>query len=182
LIVSTGGFTGAATALGGVGRGFTGLGTGFGVGLGTGFGTGLGALVGTGGVTGGVLFATGGGVFTLAALGTTGVEASGVAAPVITGTDVPGVVALMLVSGGVAATSVTLMETSCTRRSLLLKRLPGMPSPGKSNFRLRMSACNTSEITSACFSSRRKRQRRQSRRRVRFLERAGLSDLTVDDV
>lgn len=44
-------------------------------------------------------------------------------------------------SSGLDATAiVTFREAASTRRSALLKRLPGRPKPGKSNFRLRISA------------------------------------------
>jgi hypothetical protein len=180
-MVSTRGLTGTATALGGVGRGLTGLGNGLGVGFGDGFGAGLGALVGAGGCTGGALLATGGAP---AALGTASAVAPGVAAPVITGTEVlcGGVAGLTLVTAGDTAARVTLTETSCMRRSFLLKRLPGMPRLGKSNLIAKMRACSSSEISSACFKSKRKRQRRQARPRVRFLDWTGLSDLTVDGI
>lgn len=164
LIVSNGGLTGAATGLGGVGRGLTGLGRG--KGFGTGFGAGLGALIGTGGGAGGVLFATGGRLPVGAAVGTANAVEPGVAAPVITGTEVVDgvVVAPVFVAGGVTPARVTLIETSCVRRSNFLNRFDGIPRPGKSNLIANMSACSTSEITNACLSVRRKRQRRQARR------------------
>jgi hypothetical protein len=195
LIVSNGGLTGAATGLGGVGIGLTclgtgtgfgtgGFGTGLGVGFGTGFGTGGGALTGTGVGAGGALFATGGKLPVRAAVGTASAAAPGVATPVITGTEVVGgvVAGPDFVAGGVTPTRVTLIETSCVRRSNFLNRFDGIPRPGKSNLMAKISACSTSDISSARFKSRRKRQRRQARPRFRFLERTGCSDLTVDGV
>jgi hypothetical protein len=160
----------------------TGFGTGFGVGLGTGFGTGMGALIGTGGGAGGVLFATGGRLPVCATVGTASAVEPGVATPVITGTEVVGgVVAVpIFVAGGVTPARVTLIETSCVRRSNFLNRFDGIPRPGKSNLIANISACSISEITSACFSVRRKRQRRQARRSLYVLERPVLSELTAD--
>jgi hypothetical protein len=142
------------------------LGNGFGVGRGSGLGTGLGALIGTGSGAGGVLFATGGRLPVGAPVGTASAVEPGVAAPVITGTEVvDGDVAVpVFVAGGVTPARVTLIDTSCVRRSNFLNRFDGIPKPGKSNLIAKMSACSTSEIKSACFSVRRKRQRRQARR------------------
>jgi hypothetical protein len=121
--------------------------------------------------TGGALFATGGRLPALEAVGTASAVTPGVAAPVITGTEVVGGDAVpVFVAGDATPASVTLMETSCVRRSIFLNRLDGIPKPGKSNLMAKMSACSSSDITSARFKSRRKRQRRQARPRLRFLD------------